>query len=68
MRFLVVATGGTGFLNGFFDYFTSFTRALLNPANQFILLAFGVFKVAIRKFGPFLFQLALGDVPVAFDF
>jgi hypothetical protein len=25
-------------------------------------------QVIIREFGPFLFELALGDVPVAFDF
>jgi hypothetical protein len=25
-------------------------------------------EIVIRQLGPFLFQLALGDVPVAFDF
>jgi hypothetical protein len=25
-------------------------------------------QIAIRERGPFLFQLAFGDVPVAFDF
>jgi hypothetical protein len=65
---LVAAAGGAGFLDGLFDRFTGFARALLNPANQFILLAFGIQEIAIREFGPFLFQLALGDVPVAFDF
>jgi len=25
-------------------------------------------EIAIREFGPLLLQLALGDVPVAFDF
>jgi hypothetical protein len=57
-----------GFLDSLFDRFAGFARALLNPANQFFLLAFGVFQIVIRKLGPFLFQLALGDVPVAFDF
>jgi hypothetical protein len=65
---LFAAAGGAGFLDRFFDRFTGFARALLNPANQFFLLAFGELQIAIRKFGPFLFQLAFGDVPVAFDF
>jgi len=65
---LMTAAGVAGFFNGFFNSFTGFARALLNPANQFVLLAFGVLEIVIREFGPFLFQLALGDVPVAFDF
>jgi hypothetical protein len=65
---LFAAAGGAGFLDGLFDRCTGFARAFLNAANQFILLAFGVLKIAIRELGPFLFQLALGDVPVAFDF
>jgi hypothetical protein len=32
------------------------------------VLAFGELEIVIRKLGPLLFQLALGDVPVAFDF
>jgi hypothetical protein len=32
------------------------------------VFAFGVLEIVIRELGPFLFQLALGDVPVAFDF
>jgi hypothetical protein len=65
---LFAAAGGTGFLDRLFDRFTGFARALLNPANKFSLLAFGVLEIVIRELGPFLFQLALGDVPVAFDF
>jgi hypothetical protein len=65
---LFAAADGAGFLDRLFDRFAGFTRALLNPANQFVLLAFGVLQIAIRKLGPFLFQLAFGDVPVAFDF
>jgi len=64
----MAAASGAGFLEGLFDHFAGFARALLNPANQFILLAFGVLEIVIRELGPFLFQLALGDVPVAFDF
>jgi hypothetical protein len=65
---LFAAAGGAGFLDRFFDRFAGFARALLNPANQFFLLAFGVLEIVIRELGPFLFQFALGDVPVAFDF
>jgi hypothetical protein len=62
------AAGGAGFLDRLFDCFTGFARALLNPAQQFFLLAFGVLEIVIREVIPFLFQLALGDVQVAFDF
>jgi hypothetical protein len=65
---LFAAAGGAGFLDGLFDRFAGFARAFLNPANQLFLLAFGELQIAIREFGPFLFQLALGDVPVTFDF
>jgi hypothetical protein len=65
---LFATAGGAGFLDGLFDRFTGFAGTLLNPANQFFLLAFDVLEIVIRELGPFLFQLALGDVPVAFDF
>ena len=42
---LFAAAGGAGFLDGLFDRFTGFARAFLNPANQFVLLAFGVLKI-----------------------
>jgi hypothetical protein len=62
------AAAGRDFLDGLFDLFTGFAGALLNAAQQFILLAFGKLEIVIRELGPLLFQLALGDVPVAFDF
>jgi hypothetical protein len=62
------AAAGRGFLDGLFDRFTGFAGALLNAAQQFIVLAFGALEIVIRKLGPLLFQLAFGDVPVAFDF
>src|ERR1035437_5896046 len=65
---LFATAGGAGFLDRLFDCFAGCARALLNPANQFFLLAFDVLEIVIRELGPFLFQLALGDVPVAFDF
>jgi hypothetical protein len=64
----LLAAAGRGFLDGLFDRFTGFAGALLNAAQQFIMLAFGALEIVIRELGPFLFQLALGDVPVAFDF
>jgi hypothetical protein len=64
----IAAAGGAGFLDGLFDGFTGFAGALLNPPQQLFLFAFGILQIAIRELGPFLFQLALGDVPVAFDF
>ena len=65
---LLAAAGGRVFLDRVFNHFTRFAGEFLNPANQFFLLAFGVTEIIIRKLGPSLFQLALGDVPVAFDF
>jgi hypothetical protein len=59
---------GAGFFDHFFDRFAGFASALLNTAKQFFLLAFGVLEIVVREFGPLLFQLAFGDVPVAFDF
>jgi hypothetical protein len=65
---LLAAASGAGFFDRFFDRFTGFTRALLNPANYFFLLSNGVLEIVIRELGPFLLQLAFGDVPVALNF
>src|SRR5664279_2514498 len=65
---LLAAARGAGFLEHLLDRLAGFPAALLNPANQFFLLAFGVLEIVIRELGPFLFQLALGDVPVSFNF
>ena len=65
---LFAATGAGALLYRVFDNSTGFTSDLLNPANQFFLLAFGVSEIIIREVGPFLFQLAFDNVPVAFDF
>ena len=59
---------GRGFLESLFDRFTGFAGALLNAAQQLVVLAFGELEIVIRELGPLLFQLALGDVPVAFAF
>jgi hypothetical protein len=59
-------------MNPLFDYtfngFTGFTDMLLKPAKQFLGLAFGTLEFVAGKLGLFLFQLALDDVKVAFDF
>jgi len=65
---LFATAGGAGFIECLFDRLAGCTRALLNPANQFLGLAFGKLEIVVRKLGPFLFQLAFGNVPVAFDF
>jgi hypothetical protein len=58
--------GTTG--GGFPDRFTDFTSVLLNPTLQFLGLAFDILKGVIRELGPLLFQLAPGDIAIAFDF
>src|SRR5664279_189317 len=65
---LLTASGGAGFLERLLNRFAGFPGALLNPSNKLFLLAFGILEIVIRELGPLLFQLALGDVPVAFDF
>ena len=51
-----------------FDGRTGFAGGLLDSTEQFLMLALDILEVVIRELGPLLFQLALGDVPVAFDF
>jgi hypothetical protein len=65
---LFAPAGGTGFFERLLDRFAGFPGALLNPANKLFPLALGVLEIVIRELGPFLFQLAFGDVPVAFNF
>ena len=65
---LIVAAGGSGFLDRLLDRFTDFAGALLNSAKHFFMLPFGELQIVIRELGSFLFQLAFGDVPVAFNF
>ncbi len=65
---LIAAAGGREFLENFFNDFSSFASALLNAAEQFLLLAFDELEVVVCELRPLLFQFALGNVPVAFDF
>jgi len=65
----LLATAGRGeILDRIFNHFTGLAGELLNPADQFFLLACSVTEIIIRELRPFLFQFALRDVPVAFDF
>ena len=64
----LLAAAGSGFLDGLFHRFPGFAGALLNAAQQFVVLAFGALQIVIRELGPLLLELALGDVPVALDF
>ena len=64
----MAAAGAAGFFDRFFDGFTGFAGGLLDAANEFVLFAFNILEVVVGELGPFFFQLAFGDVPVAFDF
>ena len=66
-RSVATATGG-GFLDRLLNRLMGFARAFLDPPQQFIPHAVNILEVVIRERGPLLLQLALGDVPVAFDF
>jgi hypothetical protein len=59
---------GAGLLYRSYDCFTGFAGVLLNPAKQFLGFAFGALEFVVRELGPLLFQLALDDVEVTFDF
>lgn len=64
----LLTVAGVRFLDRLLDSFAGFTRALLNPAQQFLLLAFFKLEIAIGELGPLLLQFAFRDVPVALDF
>jgi hypothetical protein len=57
-----------GIFDCFLHDFPGLPRALLNPPDQFIVMPLGVLQIIIRQVGPFLFQFALRDVPIAFYF
>jgi hypothetical protein len=62
---LVFATAA--FVHGAFDFFPGLAGAFLDAADQFVFLALDKLEIVIRKLREFLFQLALGNVPVSFD-
>jgi hypothetical protein len=60
----VVATAA--FVYGAFDFFLGAASPFLDTANQFIFFALDELQIVIRQLRKFLFQLALGNVPVSF--
>ncbi len=59
--------GGAVFLDGGFHGFAAFAGALLDAAQQLVLLAFDELQVIVRELGPLLDEIAFDDVPFAFD-
>jgi hypothetical protein len=45
----LIAAAGRSFFDGFLDRFTGFAGALLNAAQQFVVLAFGALEIVIRS-------------------
>ena len=68
MARLVAAAVIARFFECFFDGLAGLTCALLNASEELLILAFDKLKVVVRERRPLLLQLALDDVPVAFDF
>jgi len=62
----MVAT--TTFVRGVLDVFSGQAGAFLDAPHQFILHAFDELQVVMRKPRKFLFQPALGDVPVSLGY
>jgi hypothetical protein len=60
--------GGAGIVHRFLNGLPGFPSAFLEPADQFLLLTVSVLEIVVRELAPFLFQFALGNVPVALDF
>jgi hypothetical protein len=61
---LVFATAAL--IHGAFNFFSDLTGAFLDAAYQFVFFAFDELQIIIGELRKFLFQLALGDVPVSF--
>jgi hypothetical protein len=55
-------------IDRFFDCFAGFAGVLLNPAEQFLRLAFRALELIVRETGARLIELAFDDVKIAFDF
>lgn len=63
-----VAAPGATFVNDAFDFFLGLAGAFLDASDQLVLLAVHELQIVVRQLRKFLFQLAFGDVPVAFHF
>jgi hypothetical protein len=57
----------TVFTQGLLFFSTGLAGAFLDAADQLFLLALGKSRIVIDELRNFLFQLALGNVPVSFD-
>jgi hypothetical protein len=57
---------GAGLIDLSLDVFASFAGPLLDPANQFVLLAFRELEIIVGEPGPSLLQLAFDDIPIPF--
>ena len=66
-RRIHLAFTSAAFVHGAFDFFLGLAGAFLDAPDQFVFLALDELEVVIRKLREFLFQLALGNVPVSFD-
>jgi hypothetical protein len=55
----------TGFVYGLLNRFTGFPGPFLNSANQLIFSSLFETEIIIRQACPFLFQLPLGNIPIA---
>jgi hypothetical protein len=44
------------------------TGALLDAAEEFVLLSVEILQIVVGELSPLLFEFALDEVPVAFDF
>jgi len=58
---------GGGF-DGILNRLAGLAGTFLDPAEEFFLEALDVLEIVIGERGPLLFELAFGDVPIAFDF
>lgn len=65
-RLIHSVVAAAAFINAVLLAFFGPPGAFLNAANQFVLLAFHELQSVVRKLREFLFQLALGDVPISF--
>ena len=56
---VAAVAGGAGVLDRLFDGFTGFAGALLDPADDLVLLAFRVLEIVVGELGHFCFRLPL---------
>jgi hypothetical protein len=57
-----------GFAEGALNLRAGLAGAFLDAANQFIFFPGNELEIVIGKVGPFLFDFAFGNIPIAFNF